>query len=43
MPLGKTHLIKHKIRVHPNATQDRHKIRRMSPKLLNLAIEEAKK
>ena len=43
MPLGKTHLIKHRIRVHPHATPVRHKIRRMSPKLFNLAVEEAKK
>ena len=43
MPLGKTHLIKHKIRVSPDAIPVRHKVRSMSPKLLNLAIEEAKK
>ena len=43
IPLGRTHLIKHKIRVSPDAIPFRHKVRRMSPKLLNLALEEAKK
>ena len=40
---GRTHLIKHKIRVKPDATPVRHKLRRMSPNVLNLATEEAKK
>ena len=42
-PHGKTHLVKHKIRIKPDATPVTHKLRRMSPKVLTLAIEEAKK
>ena len=42
-PLGKTYLIKHKIRISPDATPIRHKIRCMSQAILDLAIKEAKR